>query len=658
MRKDSVPLPGTIGGQTSVPLTWVHTLVIGSGAAGLNAAVQLRANGVEDVLVVTDGLQLGTSINTGSDKQTYYKLSMYGEDADAPRAMAKAYFAGGSMHGDLALVEASLSARAFVHLVNLGVQFPRDKYGQFVGYKTDHDPRQRATSVGPHTSREICRALIGRVAQLNVPVREGRNVVQLLTFGAGGKPRVAGAIALAQGAGLEAYGAENVVFAVGGPGGLYTTSVYPEVHTGAIGLALMAGAKAQNLPESQYGLASIDPRWNVSGSYMQVVPRFLSTAADGTSDQREFLLDYFDPPPTLHSTVFLKGYQWPFDARRAVGGSSLIDVLVFVETVLNGRRVFLDFRRDPEGFALEALSPEAREYLVKSGAVQSTPIERLRHMNPAALDVYADHGVEIAEVPIEIAVCAQHNNGGLAANHWWESTNVRHLFPVGEVNGSHGVTRPGGAALNAGQAGGFRAAEYIANRYCGWTLSEEAVRRCASKEASRLVAWIARCRDAPSAWRSERAELQERMTTCAAHVRSLETLGAAVPAAWRQWRRIEARGCRYEGAEGLAEALRNRHLCFAHAVYLEAIRYALQSGVGSRGSAMVLDPAGARVHETLGEAWRIAAEDTGFRESVLETVVQPDGSMHSAWVPRRPIPVADAWFETAWASFRSGQIYE
>ena len=54
--------------------TWpsrVHTLVIGSGAAGLNAANQLRAMGIEDVLVVTEGLQMGTSINTGSDKQTY-----------------------------------------------------------------------------------------------------------------------------------------------------------------------------------------------------------------------------------------------------------------------------------------------------------------------------------------------------------------------------------------------------------------------------------------------------------------------------------------------------------------------------------------------------------------------------------------------------------
>ena len=41
----------TVSGQT-LPLTRVHTLVIGSGAAGLNAAVQLRANGVEDVAIV------------------------------------------------------------------------------------------------------------------------------------------------------------------------------------------------------------------------------------------------------------------------------------------------------------------------------------------------------------------------------------------------------------------------------------------------------------------------------------------------------------------------------------------------------------------------------------------------------------------------------
>jgi succinate dehydrogenase/fumarate reductase flavoprotein subunit len=103
-----------------------------------------------------------------------------------------------------------------------------------------------------------------------------------------------------------AYAADNVVFAVGGPGGLYQTSVYPNVHTGAIGIALAAGAKAQNLPESQFGMASTKFRWNVSGSYMQVVPSFISTASDGKSDPREFLQDSFSDTANLCSMIFLK----------------------------------------------------------------------------------------------------------------------------------------------------------------------------------------------------------------------------------------------------------------------------------------------------------------------------------------------------------------
>ncbi len=66
--------------------------MVGSGAAGLNAAVQLCNQGIEDVLIVTEGLKMGTSINTGRDKQTYYKGAMCGEDVDAPRVMANNYF--------------------------------------------------------------------------------------------------------------------------------------------------------------------------------------------------------------------------------------------------------------------------------------------------------------------------------------------------------------------------------------------------------------------------------------------------------------------------------------------------------------------------------------------------------------------------------------
>ncbi len=639
-------------------ITWVHTLVIGSGAAGLNAAIQLYVNGVKDVLIVTEGLDKGTSINTGSDKQTYYKLAMCGDDADAPITMAETYFAGGSMHGDLALVEAALSARAFIHLVNLGLPFPRDRYGQFVGYKTDHDPRQRATSIGPYTSREMCRALIRRVRELGIAVREGENVVQLLTTENGDQKRACGAIVVRADGTLAAYGAENVILAVGGPGGLYQTSVYPTVHTGGIGLALLVGAKAQSLPESQYGLASIAFRWNVSGTYMQVIPRFVSTAADGVGDPQEFLRPYFDSVGAMNSFVFLKGYQWPFDARKAIGGSSLIDILVYIETVLKGRRVFLDFRTNPDGFRFEELSSEAYEYLRKSEALLDTPIARLLKMNPGAVELYREHGIDIEREPLEVAVCAQHNNGGLAANHWWESVNIKHLFPIGEVNGSHGVYRPGGSALNSGQVGGFRAAEYIANRYAGWTVDRELVDKAAMHSTVEIEEWLDKSKAAPTTWQAERAEFQARMTRAGAHIRSPDLLPAAVDEAWTQWRRLEAHGCAYQDTPGLIEALRNRHLCFAHAVYLEAIRFALESGVGSRGSAIVLARDGLSVHPHLGAWWRIAPEDESFRDRVLETEVQPDGRVLNRWVPRRPIPREEAWFETAWARFRDGLVYE
>ena len=654
MKEDVMDVKGI-----SVPMHWVHTLVIGSGAAGLNAAVQLRAGGVEDVTILTEGLDMGTSINTGSDKQTYYKLSMCGEDADAPSIMAETYFSGGSMHGDLSLTEASLSARAFINLVNLGVPFPRDAYGQFIGYKTDHDPRQRATSIGPYTSREMCRALIRQVKRLGLPVVEKQNVVQLLTVDEdGGTKRAVGAIAVNEVGELVAYGAENVVFAVGGPGGLYRTSVYPVVHTGAIGLAMQAGARCQGLPESQYGLASTKFRWNVSGTYMQVVPRFISTAADGTSDECEFMREYFGSVGEMNSMVFLKGYQWPFDSRKVAGGSSIVDILAYIETVLRGRRVFLDFRANPEGFAFGDLSEEAHEYLAKSEALLASPIERLEKMNPGAIGLYGDHGIDIHTEPLEIAVCAQHNNGGLAGNHWWESTNIAHLFPVGEVNGSHGVYRPGGSALNSGQVGSFRAAEYIANRYREWSVDKSAVTVAAQGAAGGLLDWLGKAGDAGESWQSVRDELQVRMSRAGAHIRAPREVADAVSEAWAQCGRLEEDGCSWENASGIAEALRNRQLCFAHAVYLEAVKFALESGVGSRGSAIVTDKGGEPIHDKLGDEWRVVPEDPAFREQVQETVAAPDGSVQNRWVARRPLPKTDVWFETAWARFRNGEVYD
>ena len=130
-----------------------HTLVIGTGCAGYHAAERLWLMGVRDIAILTEGVNCGTSRNTGSDKQTYYKLSLCGGEGDSVREMAQTLYDGGAVMGETALCEAAYSTRCFMHLVELGVPFPTNEYGEYAGYKTDHDPRSRATSCGPLTSK-------------------------------------------------------------------------------------------------------------------------------------------------------------------------------------------------------------------------------------------------------------------------------------------------------------------------------------------------------------------------------------------------------------------------------------------------------------------------------------------------------------------------
>ncbi len=625
----------------------LKVLVIGSGAAGLAAAIRLDALGVRDIAVYTEGLNMGTSINTGSDKQTYYKLGMYGAEQDSPASMARDLMAGGSMHGDLALVEAALSQQAFAHLANLGVPFPHDRFGQYPGYKTDHDPKRRATSCGPGTSRDMCAALIRELHRRQIEVCEKRILAALSTDNG----RCSGALfvnteAASSEDAFERVDASYTVFAVGGPGGLYEQSVYPAVHTGAIGTALAAGAKARNLPESQFGLASVAFRWNVSGSYMQVLPRFVSVDADGA--EREFLREYFDSPREMYDMIFLKGYQWPFSAGN-IPGSSLIDILVHRETVVRGRRVFLDYRSDPADFDFSSFSRETRSYLEKSGAVADTPFQRLKPLNEPAIELYRRHSIDLETDMLEVAVCAQHNNGGLAADLWWESENIRFLFPVGEVNGSHGVTRPGGSALNAGQCGAFRAAEKIA----AYEKYAPAGTPDAASSFEPIVSRLAKASILD--WRKERSAFQKRMSADAAFLREKKRLETALAEAETQWKTHTKNGLGGISPREVAEQLRNEQLLAAQVCYLSAILSQIGSGTGSRGGAIVLADDGKPIHPLL--PWKTVPEDRTFRSRVLETRME-NGRVISEWTPCRPLPETDEWFENVWSSFRKGNIYE
>lgn len=95
----------TLAGR-EIPVIALDTLVIGTGCAGYNAADWLYDLGRKDIAILTEGVNIGTSRNTGSDKQTYYKLSIASDGADSVQEMAETLFSGGSVHGDTALAEA------------------------------------------------------------------------------------------------------------------------------------------------------------------------------------------------------------------------------------------------------------------------------------------------------------------------------------------------------------------------------------------------------------------------------------------------------------------------------------------------------------------------------------------------------------------------
>ena len=602
------------------------TVIVGTGCAGYNCADWLYTLGRRDLAIVTRGRLSGASRNTGSDKQTYYKLSLASGMPDSVRKMARDLCAGGGVNAGVALAEAAGSTRSFMKLVNLGVPFPCNEYGEFVGYQTDHDHSGRATSAGPYTSKYMTEALERAVLEKGIPILEGLTAFHLFTL----HGRVTGLACIdeageSEAAGLVIFHCNPLVIATGGEAAAYWDSVYPESQTGALGMLVRAGVRLVNLNHWQYGLASTKFRWNVSGSYQQALPRYVSVGADGF--EHEFLTEAFPNPAEMLGRIFLKGYQWPFDAQKAEG-SSKIDLLVQQECA-KGRRVFLDFRRNPSGMGsgFGLIPEEAKKYLEHSGALLLTPYQRLQKLNPAAIGLYREHGIDLSNEMLEIAVCAQHQNGGADVDVNWQ-TSVTGLYAVGEAAGTFGAYRPGGTALNSAQVGSLRAAEHIARtgrRHPPAPIAADELERlqhdlrgyqCAQGLSHALI----------------RQKFQQAMSRHAANRRCLPQI--------RMLRRE------------IGEVLRNiPHMLASDGTFAslietidiltaqEAVLFAMETAgeaMGSYGGALYLDASGNVLPENPAHS-----QDRLITQDHICRLQKP-----------LPIPEADIWFETVWAQYR------
>ncbi|EFR9188108.1 FAD-binding protein, partial [Salmonella enterica] len=587
--------------NVNYPVWQTDALVVGTGAAGLRAAVELQRR-EQSVLLATAGLYMGTSACSGSDKQTLFTAATAGS-GDNFTKLAEALASGGAMDRDTAYVEAVGSLHTLGGLQYLGLELPEDRYGAILRYQTDHDEAGRATSCGPRTSRLMVKVLLEEVKRLGIPLLTGATIIKLLhQRDESGVDRVAGAI-LATGSrtwnpsGLAIVTAPNVVLATGGPGELYRDSVYPHKCFGSLGLALEEGITLANLTESQFGIGT--PRsafpWNLSGTYVQVIPYIYSVDSEG--NEHNFLADYYRTTQELASNIFRKGYQWPFHATRVLDfGSSLLDMAVAYEQQL-GRSVYMDFLRNPEPvpgdlpFSLKRLDEDVQAYLANNDALASLPIERLQRMNPLSIALYKMHGHDLAQEPLQFAMNNQHMNGGIEVDIWGQ-TSLPGCFAVGEVAGTHGVTRPGGAALNAGQVFAVRLARYIAE--AGWRGKNGGVEELVTAPLMQINATIHQAlhNAAGRPLSSLREEIQARMSDYAGFICHVENIRQAAQDARNLLASLSHDALSIQHLAEIPGLFMWRQQTLASAAILTMLEEFIAAGGGSRGARIILDPQG------------------------------------------------------------------
>lgn len=651
-------------GGWKMPLRHAGVVIVGSGAAGLRAAVELKRRDM-NVCVVTQSAYGGTSACSGSDKQTLHTANT-SDQGDNFKAMAQAIGAGGSMDKDTAYIEAVGSVRAMSSLQFLGLPLPVDSFGGVLRYQTDHDEVGRATSCGPRTSRLMVKVLAQEAINLGIPIFNQTTVVRILVQ----DERVVGVLCIdpqscgeSNPHGVVAHLCDFLVLAAGGPGELYRDSVYPRNCFGSLGLALEAGIEAVNLTESQFGIGTSRDGfpWNLSGTYAQCMPYVY--AVDDAGVEHNFLADYYRTTQELVSNTFRKGYQWPFHAARMLEfGSSLFDLAV-VREMQAGRKVYMDFNRNPlpvtgdQAFDLNRLDADVHTYLERSGALLGTPIERLKKMNPLSIELYKQYKVDIERHPLLFAMNNQHMNGGLAVDIWGQ-TSLPGCYAVGEAAGTHGVTRPGGSALNAGQVFGTRCAEHIASSPSA--LKNAAVTEAAIQEGVQRIQSVLRASSCikPSAIKRE---IQARMSDSAGMICQADHIAVALRDAQQLTSTLSEEGISFDKTTfGATHALQWRHNAMASEAILAALNFYVSKGGGSRGARLICDRTGDCVPMTRQgplEAYRFRRERAQDQQEQLVVKLSGLKVSISTRQPREFAQKERPFFERNWPHYLSGAIY-
>lgn len=269
-------------------------------------------------------------------------------------------------------------------------------------------------------------------------------------------------------------------------------------------------------------------------------------------------------------------------------------------------------------------------------------------MNKPAYELYLSKGVDLKKEMLEISLCAQHNNGGLDIDMWWQS-NIPHLFVAGEAAGSHGIYRPGGSALNAGQVGSTRAAQYISEHYKENTVSEkdflEVLEKLVAKNKILCNNILNNENNALDLLKKVTAAMDE----AGGAIRNAEKINAKIIANRELLNNFQSK----VGAadqKGIFIVYKLREVLISQITYLSAMQNYLELGGKSRGSAIYTAENGITA-DNLEPLFKFIP-DTGEFDDKIQTVLYSDNSCVATTRKRRPLPQGGGFFENVWRRYR------
>jgi succinate dehydrogenase / fumarate reductase flavoprotein subunit len=380
-------------------------LVIGTGGAGLRAAIELAEQGVE-VLALGKRPRSDAHTSLAAGGINAALATMDPEDSwqqHAADTLQESYLLANPV---TVQIVAQGAARGIEDLERWGMPFAREADGRISQRFFGAHTFRRTAFAGDYTGLEIQRTLINRAVQLGVPILDTVYVTRILVkdntvFGAYGFDLTTGR--------RYVIHADAVILAAGGHTRIWRrTSSRRDENTGdAFRLAVLAGGKIRDPELVQFHPSGLIEPENAAGT-------LVSEAARGEGGQLRNALG--------------ERFMARYDAER-------------MELSTRDRVALAAYTEIKEGRG----TPNGGVWLDVSHLPRETIMRRLPRVYQTLLELQM---LDITKQPIEIAPTAHYSMGGVWVRPEDHGTGVDGLWAIGEAaSGLHGANRLGGNSL-------------------------------------------------------------------------------------------------------------------------------------------------------------------------------------------------------------------